>query len=356
MTHPPEIRPSLIGLAIAEIATLPALLGEPSFRARQVATWIYQKSVGDFAAMTTLSKSLRDRLAAAHTLARLPVIACQTSTDGTAVKFLFELSPSQRIEAVLLRAPRRDTLCISTQAGCGFGCRFCATGAMGFRRNLTVQEILSQVLALRDDLRARGGQGFFNLVFMGMGEPLDNYEVLVGAIRVMHEDAGLAVGYRRITVSTVGLPDRIRALAEEGIPVRLALSLNATDNETRSSLMPVNRRYPIETLLPALAEYRRRTGSRVTLEYILIAGVNDSLGDARRLARLAAECGAQINLIRLNAHPRSALQPSPPERVDVFYQTMLPLGPAVTLRESRGADIHAACGQLSTTYEAGTIS
>ena len=354
--HEERIQASLIGRGTDEITRLPALEGEPAYRARQVATWIYQKGVRDFASMTSLSKALRDRLTAAHTLERLPVLACASSADGTAVKFLFGLFDGQRIESVLLRAPRRDTLCISTQAGCGFACRFCATGAMGLRRNLTVHEILSQVLELRDELRARGEHGFFNLVFMGMGEPLDNFAAVVAAIRVMHEDFGMAVGFRRITVSTVGLPEKIRALANEGVPVRLALSLNATVNETRSSLMPVNRRHPIESVLPALAEYRRRTGSRITLEYILIDGVNDSLEDARRLARLAAECDAQVNLIRFNAHAKTTLRPSPLARVEEFYRTMLPLGPAVTVRESRGVDIHAACGQLSTAYEAGAIS
>ncbi|MFH1144377.1 MAG: 23S rRNA (adenine(2503)-C(2))-methyltransferase RlmN [Candidatus Eisenbacteria bacterium] len=348
-----EMPQNLIGLSSDQIAGLPEMAGQPRFRASQIVTWIYQRGAVEFDSMANLPKALRARLALSRRLDRLPVLARQVSADHSARKVLFALDEGERIEAVLLRAPRRDTLCISTQAGCRFGCRFCATGAMGWRRNLSVHEVVSQVLVLREELLGLGHQGFFNLVFMGMGEPLDNYDTVVAAIRVLHEDFGLALGYRRVTVSTVGLPDQIRRLAGEQLPVRLAWSLNATDNETRSSMMPVNRLHPIEAVLSAMAEYRRRTGSRTTLEYILIDGVNDSLGDARRLARMAGESDSKVNLIRLNAHGRTAFRPSPIERVRAFYETMLPLGPAVTLRESRGADIFAACGQLSTAYETG---
>ena len=347
---------SLIGLAPEEIARLPALAGESPFHARQIAAWIYRRGARDFASMTNLSKHLRDRLARDHSLERLPTLAAEVSADGSARKSLFLLPGGGRVEAVLIRAPRRDTLCVSTQAGCAHGCRFCATGAMGLARNLTVHEILSQVLTLRDDLVGLGLRGFFNLVFMGMGEPLDNYAAVVAAIRVMHDDFGLALGHRRITISTVGLPHQMRRLAGESLPVRLALSLNATENHTRSALMPVNRRYPIEEVLPALRDYRQRTGSRVTLEYILIEGVNDSTEDARRLAGMARDCDAKINLIRLNAHALTSLTPASPERVQAFYEALLPIAPAVTVRDSRGADIRAACGQLSTAYETGAAS
>ncbi|MCK4414630.1 MAG: 23S rRNA (adenine(2503)-C(2))-methyltransferase RlmN [Candidatus Eisenbacteria sp.] len=341
---------SLVGAGAPEIARLPVMARQPAFRSRQIASWIYRKGARDFSEMTNLPGELRDRLAADHSLERLPVATREASRDGDAVKFLFRLADGEAIEAVLLRAPRRDTICISTQAGCAYGCRFCATGAMGLRRNLNPHEIISQVLVIRDALAGLGATGFFNLVFMGMGEPLANYAAVVAGIRVLHDDFGLGVGRRRITVSTVGLPTAIRALAREPVAVRLALSLNATDNETRSSLMPVNRRYPIEEVLAALTEYGERTGSRVTLEYVLIRDVNDSLADARRLARMAREVGAKVNLIRFNPNPLTPLQASPAERVDAFHAAMLPIAPAVTLRESRGVEIRAACGQLSTAY------
>ncbi len=349
-------KPSLIGLSREEIARLEPLSGEPAFRSQQIVTWVYQRSVREFPLMTDIPKRLRERLAEQLSLERLPVLATEASADESARKFLFDLAECGQVEAVLIRTPRRKTLCISTQAGCAYGCRFCATGAMGLRRNLTAHEILSQVLTLRDELLASGATGFFNLVFMGMGEPLENYRTVVAAIRVMHDDFGLALGHRRITISTVGLAPQMRNLAEESLRVRLALSLNATDNETRSMLMPVNRRYPLEEVLPALRDYGVKTGSRVTLEYILIDGVNDSSENAKRLAEMAVSTGAKINLIRFNAHSLTALRPSPPERVRAFHETLLPIAPAVTIRDSRGADIRAACGQLSTAYETGEIS
>ncbi len=349
-------RSSLVGLPAEEIAELPALAGQPAFRGRQVAQWIYQKGARTFDEMTNLGQRLRRELSAVYSLDRLDVLATKHSADNFAQKFLFATADALHIEAVLIRVATRDTLCISTQAGCAFGCRFCATSAMGLLRNLTVSEIVSQVLTLRDALHRSAELGLFNVVFMGMGEPLANYAALVGAIRVLNDDFGLGIGRRRITVSTVGLVPRIRRLAREKVAVRLALSLNATRNDIRSALMPINQRYPIERLIPALSEYRERTGNRVTLEYVLIRGMNDSLDDARRLAQLACECGGKINLIRFNPHPLTSLEPSPPAQVEAFYRTLLPIAPAVTIRESRGEDIRAACGQLSTAYEAGAES
>jgi len=353
-TRPGPARTSLVGLGAEEIAALPALAGQPPFRARQIAAWIYRKGALEFSAMTNLSGALRGRLAEGHTLERLPVLARETAPYGSARKFLFGTQDGRTFEAVLLRALDRDTICASTQIGCAWRCAFCATGAMGWQRDLTPHEILSQVLVIRDALRELGTEGFFNLVFMGMGEPLANYDALVHSIRVLQSDFGLGVGRRRMTVSTVGLPDRIRQLSHEKVAVRLAISLNATDNETRSKLMPVNRVHPIEALLPAVIEYRERTGQRVTFEYVLIDGVNDSLEDARRLAQLARQCDCKINLIRLNAHPLSALRPPSAERATAFYDELLPIAPAVTIRESRGQEILAACGQLSTAYGTGT--
>ncbi len=300
--------------------------------------------------MTNLPKEFRARLEESCSVARLPVITARRSASGDAEKLLLELPDDLRIEAVVLRTPERDTLCISTQAGCAHGCAFCATAAMGLLRNLTPHEIVSQVLVGRDRLIASGGPGHFNLVFMGMGEPLANYDAVVQSIQVLHEDHGLAVGRRRMTVSTVGLAPEIRRLARERVAVRLALSLNATTDEIRSRLMPINRRYPMDEALAAVAEYGSVTGQRVTLEYVLLRGINDTPDDARRLAALGHRCGAKINLIAFNPHPLCVLQPPDAQAVRRFLNELLPIAPEVTLRESKGADIQAACGQLSTAH------
>jgi len=341
---------ALVGLTSDEIAALPVFRGQPGFRGRQVASWIYARGVESFAVMTNLSKELRACLEESCSVARLPVSEARRSASGDAEKLLLDLPDGLQIETVVLRTPVRDTLCVSTQAGCAHGCAFCATAAMGLRRNLTPHEIVSQVLVGRDRLAAGGARGRFNLVFMGMGEPLANYDAVVQTIKVLHEDHGLAVGRRRMTVSTVGLAPEIRRLAREAVTVRLALSLNATTNEVRSRLMPINRRYPMEEALAAAAEYGRTTGQRVTLEYVLLRGVNDTADDARRLAALGHRYGCKINLIALNPHPLSDLQPPSPAAVRRFMSELLPIAPEVTLRESKGADIQAACGQLSTAY------
>lgn len=341
---------SMLGLSTEQIAQLPILKGEPTYRLRQIASWIYAKGVIDFAKMTNLPKTLRQKLAENHSLERPPILQSLTSSDNAATKLLFELTDGQHIEAVILSAGERDTICISTQVGCAHGCQFCATAAMGLKRNLTAGEIVGQVLAVRQRLLIRNSAGHFNLVFMGMGEPLANYAALTHAIAVMHEDHGMAVGRRRMTISTVGLVPRIRQLAREPVTVRLALSLNATTDADRDRIMPINRKYPIREALSALSDYRRRTGNRVTLEYVLIRGFNDRKADAHRLAEYARGCEATINLIALNPHELSELAPPSSATVRAFYETLLPIAPATTLRESKGGDIKAACGQLSTVY------
>ncbi len=374
---------NLVGLSTAELAQLPELTGEPSFRVRQLSSWIHGRGVGDFDSMSNLPKLLRRRLADTCSLDRPEILERTQTESGDTVKLLLALADRQRIETVLIRAEGRDTICVSTQVGCAYGCRFCATGAMGWLRNLTAQEIVAQALLMREELggTVRGhepapgggaalaahgsGSGagadagaisapsagrHFNLVFMGMGEPLANYENLIRAITVFHEDHGMAIGRRRMTVSTVGLVPRIRDLARESITVRLAVSLNATDDRTRAELMPVARTYPLDQLVPAVGEYGRVSGQRVSFEYVLLAGVNDRLSDAKRLAGFARDAGATINLIVFNTHPLSALQPSPIDQVNRFRDALLPIAPTVTLRESKGGDIRAACGQLSTAY------
>lgn len=384
---------NLVGLSTAELAELEELAGEPEFRVRQLTAWIHGRGVADFGRMSNLPKTLRHRLSETCSLDRPKVLKRTQTARGDTVKLLLELTDGQRIETVLIRAEGRDTICVSTQVGCAYGCRFCATGAMGWVRNLTPGEIVAQALLLREELalraqppeqasRVRGRPGrpgprgepasrergrpaqagprdeqaggeagrHFNLVFMGMGEPLANYAHLVRAIAVFHEDHGMAIGRRRMTVSTVGLVPRIRDLAREPVTVRLAVSLNATEDHTRADLMPIARTYPLAQLVPAVAEYGRVSGQRVSFEYVLLDGVNDRPADARRLAGFAREAGATINLIVFNTHPLSALQPSPPDQVRRFRDALLPAAPTVTLRESKGGEIRAACGQLSTAY------
>ncbi len=340
----------LVGLSTRQIAELPVLKGEPPFRARQLSSWVYARGASTFAGMTDLSRALRERLGRSCSLELPEVLARDRSRDGTTEKFLLRLDDASQIESVLIRSRQRLTVCISTQVGCAFGCRFCATGAMKLTRNLTAHEIVSQLMVVRRALGDQSPSGQFNLVFMGMGEPLANFEALVQALGVLNEDHGLAVGRRRMTVSTVGLAPEIRRLSTVPVAGRLALSLNATTDEVRSRLMPINRTYPIGRVLPEVKRYREKTGQRTTLEYVLIRGFNDSIEDARRLARYGREFDCTLNLIVLNPHSLTQLRPSPPEVVRRFHDALLPIAPAVTLRESRGEDIRAACGQLSTVY------
>jgi 23S rRNA (adenine2503-C2)-methyltransferase len=344
----------LLGLTAEEMRSADGPLKDlPPFRARQVAHWLYARGETGFEAMTDIALPLRQELARRYTLTTDPVVSLQRAQGDEALKFLFRLHDGRSVEAVLINAPRRRTICISSQAGCAYGCTFCATAAMGPGRNLDSREIVSQVLAVRRQMREDGLGENHNLVFMGMGEPLANLKNLIPALRLLQADAGLAVGHRRITVSTVGLPPQILELADADVKVRLAFSLNATTPETRSALMPVNRKYPFTEVFAALQEYRRRKRMRVTLEYILLQGINDSSEDAVRLAGFARDLSAKVNLIAYNPHPAAPYQPSSPEAMERFVQTMYPIAPTVTLRYSKGRDILAACGQLSTAWKEG---
>ena len=243
-----------------------------------------------------------------------------------------------------MRTEKRLTFCISSQVGCALKCAFCATGLMGLKRNLGAHEIVGQVLRMGDFHGWRDAR--FNLVLMGMGEPLANYEPTMEAIRILHDDHGLGMGARRVTVSTSGVVSGIRRLAEEKLPLGLAVSLHATTDELRDRLVPLNKRWPLAELLPAARDYGRRTGRRVTLEYTLIAGVNDSREDARRLAAFARELPSKINLIPYNPVPGLEFERPTPEAVDAFAGWLYPVAPAVMVRNTLGGEIWAACGQL----------
>jgi len=317
-------------------------LGQPAFRGRQMLEWAYQKSADSFAAMTDLPRELREQLAERYSLVLPEKKSEQLSQDGTR-KFLFGLADGQAIETVLIPEPGRLTLCVSTQVGCRFGCAFCLTGAHGFRRNLSPHEIVGQVVAVNRLLGESASAR--QLVFMGMGEPLDNFENVVRALQILTHGRGMAFPRRRITLSTVGIAPMIEKLGQE-VPVNLAISLNAPDDRLRSQLMPVNKKYPIPGLLAACRRYPMQRRQWLTFEYVLIGGVNDSEEQARKLAKLLKPLKAKVNLIAMNRHPGSEFQP-PSEEVELRFQRALKeRGINAFRRQSRGADILAACGQL----------
>jgi 23S rRNA (adenine2503-C2)-methyltransferase len=317
-----------------------------AYRARQIFKWIYQRQADTFAQMTDLSQDLRRELAANFAIRRLDTVGVARSQDGSR-KFLFRLADGHRIESVLIPEKGHYTLCLSCQVGCAQGCRFCLTGSGGLVRNLTRGEIIAQV---RDVLVAQpGDRPLTNLVFMGMGEPLANYRNVLGAIRTLTDsEYGLRFASRRITVSTAGLVGRMAALGRDSA-VNLAVSLNAGDDATRDQLMPINLRYPLAVLLEACRRYPLRPHRRITFEYILIKGLNDSLADARRLAALLRPLRCKINLIPFNAHRASAFERPAAKTVESFQQFLLQNHFTAPVRQSKGQDIGAACGQLGGT-------
>lgn len=321
-----------------------AASGMRPFRADQVAAWLYGRGIEDFAAMTDLPRDVRERLAAEWDLRALEIEGVARSSDGT-VKAALRAADGALVEAVLIPEPDRTTLCVSTQVGCAMACSFCATGFMGFRRNLRTAEIVDQVCRMRALLPA--GREITNVVFMGMGEPLLNADSVVEACRLLVHPRAFALSPRRVTVSTVGVLPQIGPLLAR-VPVNLAVSLHAARDEVRDALVPLNRRYPLAALLDTLRGLASVTPRRpVFFEYTLIEGVNDSLADARRLPGLLHGIPSKLNLIPLNPHPDAPFRPPADEVVDAFLRELAGRGLTVTLRRSRGADVQAACGQLA---------
>jgi len=316
----------------------------PAYRADQVLDWLYQHGVTDVAAMTNLPAALRDRLSELYDTRALEVERVQRSVDGTR-KLLLRTHDAAAVEAVLIPEERRNTLCVSTQVGCPLACSFCATGALGFTRNLTTGEIVDQVLLARDQLDP--DESLTNIVFMGMGEPLLNLPAVSEAVRLLTDPKAFAMAPRRVTVSTSGVVPKIRPLLELG-PINLAISLHATTNEVRDVLVPLNRRFPLEVLLGALREEPLVSKKRpVFIEYTLMEGINDSVADARRLVRLLDGIPSKVNAIPMNPHPDAAERPPSDAVVDRFTAELHAAGVRVTLRRNRGRDIDAACGQLA---------
>jgi 23S rRNA (adenine2503-C2)-methyltransferase len=317
--------------------------GLPRYRADQLFINVYQRGMTDFEAMTDLPKALREDLARSFDLSPLAEADRKTSPGGETTKVLWRLRDGKEIESVVMSADYGRTLCFSTQVGCAFRCSFCITGRMGRLRNLSAGEIVAQIARLA---RGDGETPAPNLVAMGMGEPMDNLDALLKALVILQDAKGANVSGRRVTVSTVGVVPGIERLARENPRVALALSLNATTNEVRETLMPVTRKYPIEALVPALQNYARASDRRITIEYVLIRGVNDSPEDADRLGRIAEGFPSKVNIIPFNPSELFPYERPDPERVDAFARRVWPYRTTVTVRYSKGLDILAACGQL----------
>ena len=333
---------NLLGLSQYEFEEKVTNLGEKAFRGRQLYAQVYRRKQFDIAGMTDLAKAFRERLSGEFEI-RLPVIEeKKVSIDGT-VKYLFRLDDGEGVEAVYIPEEGRDTLCISSQAGCRVGCRFCMTAQMGFRRNLEPGEITGQVLAVIRDgsLREKG----FNIVFMGMGEPLHNYDNVMKAFRLLTDPDGIDLSYRKITVSTSGVVPMIRRLAGEERPPSLAVSLNAADDETRDRIMPINREWNIKELLEACREYSRGDRRRITIEYVLLDGINDSDEDAGKLAMLLRGIPVKVNLISYNSNPGLPFQAPGRNRILRFQEILMGRGLSAFIRPSRGSDVAAASWQ-----------
>ena len=337
-------RTDLKNLTRPELTAFLAPLDKASYRAGQLMKWVYQQRVADFDRMTNLSKRFRERLADVAYVSILTPSIAEVSEDGT-VKFQFTLEDGAKIESVIIPDEDRVTLCLSTQVGCALGCTFCYTGSLGLTRHLTTAEIVNQICAANDWLVEHRRPTLTNLVYMGMGEPLHNYEPTVKSIRIAAHNDGLQFSHRKITVSTSGLiPEMERLLRDT--QCHLAISLHATTDATRTRLMPINRRYPLEDLLEACRRLPLSNRQRITFEYTLIDGVNDSEADAHRLARLLRGIPSKVNLIAMNEHPASPFKAPPYERVRRFQDVVQAAGYTAFLRTRRGDDIGAACGQL----------
>jgi 23S rRNA (adenine2503-C2)-methyltransferase len=345
---------NLAGLGRAELEAEVRALGEPDFRARQLWHWIYHQGARDFEAMTTLSKGFRARLAANYTIDRPRAMSAQVSVDGTR-KWLLRLADGQEVETVYIPEDDRGTLCVSSQVGCTLTCRFCHTGTQALVRNLSAAEIAGQIMTALDDLgdwpRTREGRRVTNLVMMGMGEPLYNYDNVAAAIRTVLDDEGLAISKRKITLSTSGVVPLIERCGEE-LGVGLAVSLHAVRDELRNELVPINRKYPIAELLAACRAYPgAHNARRITFEYVMLDGINDSEADARELARLLGDLPAKVNLIPFNPWPGAPYQCSSKRAITRFAKILNDAGLSAPVRVSRGQDIMAACGQLKSASQ-----
>jgi 23S rRNA (adenine2503-C2)-methyltransferase len=338
----------ILALSLKELEEVLGGWGEPAFRAKQIFGWIYQKGVMDFSAMSNLSQELRKRLREKFLISSLKLSKIQESRDQTK-KLLFVTSDGKFMEAVIIPAAGRVTGCISSQLGCKFACRFCASGASGFKRNLSAAEMLEEVLHLKQHARP---QKLTHVVFMGTGEPLDNYPEVIKTIRIINAPWGLNIGARRITLSTCGIVPGIDRLAKEDLQVELSVSLHAADDLTRNKIMPVNKVYPLRELMRSAKDYIKKTNRQITFEYCLIKGFNSDLQSARKLGKILKDLRlAKVNLIPANRVEQLGIEP--PNKLEslLFRGCLIKSGIPATFRKPRGEDIEAACGQLRLRYE-----
>lgn len=343
----------LLGLSKDELREFMAALGELPYRSRQLFAAMHRRRIATFDAMTDLPKTLRQMLEERAVVTRTSVESVFTSSDGTR-RFLLKLGDGREVESVFMPEARRDTICVSSQVGCPLACDFCMTGVVGLKRNMTAGEIVSQVVIVLNEVYGVGVETPHrtNIVMMGMGEPLLNYDEVMKSIRVMADDEGLAIAARRVTLSTAGIVPRIYDLGREEVRPRLAISLTASNDELRDRLFPINRKYPLAELIEACRRYPLGERERLTFEYVMLAGVNDSDAHARELVRLLAGIRAKVNLIPHNPAPELPYQASSMERIVAFQSVLTESGVPSFIRRPRGQDISAACGQLAARHQA----
>lgn len=337
----------LKNLSLSELNEFLRSFGKERYRSIQILRWLYQKNAQSFDEMTNLSKKFRQELSQVSFVSTLRPLHMEQARDGTK-KLLFQLEDGNRIESVLIPDKARLTLCLSTQVGCALGCRFCLTGKTGWKRNLMVSEIVNQILAVRQILPEK--TSITNIVLMGMGEPLANYENTLKAIGLMTDPDAFKFSSRRITLSTVGLLPELERLSKEKISFCLAISLNASDEETRSHLMPVNRRYPLNKILGLCKHFPLRSRARITFEYVMVEGMNDSSQDAKRLLKILKGIPSKVNLIPLNEAPEIPFKRPSEEKIKQFQEILMDGGLTAIVRTSRGREISAACGQLQAKW------
>jgi 23S rRNA (adenine2503-C2)-methyltransferase len=341
-----KARQDISGLSLKELAGILNDWQQKPFHAQQIFSWLYQKGIANFEEMSDLPLGLRRRLKEEFDILSLELAARVKSKDDTE-KFLFKLKDGNFIEAVIIPVEKRVTACLSTQAGCKFSCRFCASGLLGFKRNLTTAEIVEELLYLKNNFKGK----LTHVVFMGIGEPLDNYENVLGAIRIINKAIGLNIAARRITISTAGFVPGIKKLSEEGLQVELSVSLHAADDKTRNKIMPINKIYPLKELIGSCAEYIKNTNRQITFEYVLIKDINSGLDSALKLSKILKGLTlCKVNLIPANTIKELNIEPPNKLEILLFKNKLLKSGIHVTLRKPRGADIDAACGQLRLRY------
>ena len=363
MRFVPE-KKSLLGESLESFESEILAADFPKYRAKQVFDWIFKKRISDWDSMKNLPKAFLEWLRANYVIDPTKILLDKQSNDVTQ-KFLIQLEDKRLIETVLIRAPQegvgldksRKTVCVSIQVGCAYGCKFCASGLAGFKRNLFASEVIAQLIHMsridspKLEQSSNESVSFDNIVFMGMGEPLANYNELVNVLKIMNASWGLNIGARRITVSTSGLAPEIEKLANEGLSIRLAISLHGATNEVRNQIMPINKRYPLEVLIPAIEKFREKHGRMVTLEFILIDGVNDSLEQAKALVKIAKRLHAHVNCIPYNKVEGLEWKRPSITRQNKFVQILKDANVSVTIRREKGHSINAACGQLRLKKE-----